>query len=127
MLNLSEMHDGYFDGLWSSGDGELYIFLRAYGGFRGTLVLRGVASANVENFRQANIVFDFETISTEQLTASNISDAYALAPGEESQSEKLLARAKTDGLSVLNVNSSYGAHGTFLYKTAETLDGHVIR
>ncbi|ABF39207.1 hypothetical protein Acid345_0202 [Candidatus Koribacter versatilis Ellin345] len=125
MLKLSEMHDGYFDGAWNSGYGETHLFLRSNSGFRGTVVLRGVAAANVESFRQGNVIFDIETIPTEQLTSSNISDSYGLASDEESRCEKLLALAKSEGLSILNVNPSYGAQCTFLYRSAEILDGHV--
>lgn len=126
MLNLSEMHDGYFDGLWNCGDGDLHLFFRNNSGDRGTLVLRLVAAANVVGFRQGNVIFDIEVIPTDKLTASNISDAYGLVPEDESQSEKLLDRAKSQGLSVLNVNPSYGAQCTFLYRFAEMHDGHVM-
>ena len=126
MLRLTEMHDGYFDGLWNSGDGSLHLFFRTYTGVRGTLVLRGVNAVNVEEFRQGNVVFDVETIKTEELSAANISDAYALSLDEGEKSAKLLESAKAEGLSVLNVNPSYGAQCTFLYRSAEMLDGHVL-
>ena len=125
MLKLSEMHDGFFDGLWIAGDSWIHLFLRTSSGVRATLILGGVEAANVQDLRQGNIVLDLQVIAPEHLTVEDIAEAYQLTPNEARQSEKLLSETKSRSLSVLNVNPSYGAQCTFLYRSAEMVEGHV--
>jgi hypothetical protein len=78
---------------------------------------------NVANFKAGNIVFDVVLVDSGELTVEHIEQLY------ESDSEKLqelLKRAQKQGLSVLEVNPSYGAGCTVLFRSAEILPGHVL-
>jgi hypothetical protein len=125
MNAFPEMHDGFFDGLWISGnDKTVHLFLRTDTGERSTIVLKDVERMNVLNVKAGNIIFGVVLVDSGKLTLQHIERLY-----ETSDTDKLkqiLQTARQRQLSVLELTASYGAEGTVLFVSAEILSGHVL-
>ncbi len=118
------MHDGFFDGLWISENKSAYLFLRTDTGVRSTLVLKDVERIDVSNFRAGNIVLDVVFIDSGELKTEHIQQLYEFS--DSGKAHQFLKEAQERGLRVLEVNPSYGADCTALFRTAEILPGHVL-
>jgi hypothetical protein len=124
MDDLPDMHDGFFDGLWTSENKSAYLFLRTYTGERSTLVLKDVERIDVSNFKAGNIILDVVSVDPGELTLEHIQRLYGFSDSEKAQ--QFLKKAQERGLRVLEVNPSYGADCTAAFRTAEILPGHVL-
>jgi hypothetical protein len=124
MDELPDMHDGFFDGLWTSENKSVYLFLRTETGERSTIVLKDVERMSVSNFKGGNIIFDVVLVHSDMLTVEHIKQVYELSDTEKAQ--QLLKKARERGLSALEVNPSYGADCTVLFRAAQILSGHVL-
>jgi hypothetical protein len=123
---LPDIHDGFFDGLWRSEDKQIRLFLRTDAGLCSTIVLRDVERLNVSNFREGNIVFDVSLVEPSMVTAEHIEQLYGCQPNDAALVHRFLTSVKQKGLSVLEVNPSYGAECVALFKTLEILPSHVL-
>jgi len=56
----------------------------------------------------------------------NIEQAYDLKSGDVEMARQLLRKAKEQGLSGLEINPSYGAEGTAIFRTAASVPEHVL-
>jgi hypothetical protein len=124
MDNLPDMHDGFFDGLWTSENKSAYLFLRTDTGGRSTLVLKDVERIEVSNFKGGNIILDVVFIDSGELTIEHIQQLYKFS--DSGKAQQFLKEVQERGLRVLEVNPSYGADCTALFRTAEILPGHVL-
>ena len=124
MDGLPDMHDGFFDGLWTSENKSVHLFLRTETGERSTIVLKDVERMNVSNFKAGNIILDVVLVDSDVLTVEHIEQVYELSEPEKVQ--QLLKKARERGLSSLEVNPSYGADCIVLFRTAQILSGHVL-
>lgn len=124
MKRLADMHDGFFDGLWMSENKSVYLFLRTSAGERSTVVLKDVKRMDVSHFKAGNIVFDVVVVDSDKLTADHIEQLCQFSDTEKLH--EFLRKARERGLRVLEVNPSFGAECTVLFRTAEILSGHVL-
>ena len=123
---LRDMHDGFFEGVFLSENKVAHLFLRSLNGERSTIVLNGVERLDVSGFRAGNIILDVALFDTSELTAEQIEHLYELSNAEKSEKvQQLLKQAQERGLQALEVNPSYGAECTALFRSAEIMPGHV--
>jgi hypothetical protein len=115
---------GFFDGLWTSENKSAYLFLRTDTGGRSTLVLKDVERIEVSNFKGGNIILDVVFIDSGELTVEHIQQLYKFS--DSGKAQHFLKEVQERGLRVLEVNPSYGADCTPLFRTAEILPGHVL-
>jgi hypothetical protein len=126
MTSLPDLHDGFFDGAWVSADKSARVFVRTEVGERSTIVLSGVEALNITDLRGGNIIFDLVLIASDRLTVKHIEQAYALQSGDGEKSCRLLSKAQEQGLSALEINSSYGAEGIVLFRAGDIVPEHVL-
>jgi hypothetical protein len=126
MTTLPDLHDGFFDGLWFSADKHVRFFVRTAAGERSTIVLADVEALNISDLRAGNIIFDLVLIPPEKLTVKDIGQAYDLRSDEVEKASRLLHKAQEQGLSGVEINPSYGAEGTAIFRTVVILPGHVL-
>ena len=125
-MTLPDLHDGSFDGLWLSADKRARFFVRTVAGERSTIILTDVEALNICGLRAGNIIFDLVLIAPEKLTVKDIEQAYDLKSGEAEKASQLLRKAQEQGLSGLEINPSYGAEGTAIFRAATTVPEHVL-
>jgi hypothetical protein len=123
MVELPNFHDGFFDGICIS-EKTAYLFLRTYLGERSTILLKEVERMNLSNFRAGNIIFDVVLVDARALTTEQIKQLYELS--DAGKAEQLLKKAQEQSLNVIEINPSYGAECTGLFRTAEILTGYVL-
>jgi len=123
---LPDIHDGFLDGLWTSENKSVYLFLRTVAGERSTIGLKDVERMNVTNFMEGNILFDVVLVEPGKLTIELIEHVYRLQPAQAEMANQLLKKAHQRGLSALLINPSYGAEGIILFRVAETFPNHVL-
>src|SRR5438477_11274428 len=116
MTILPDLHDGFFDGLWLSADKRARFFVRTEAGERSTIILTDVEALNICGLRAGNIIFDLALIAPDKLTVKDIEQAYDLKSGEVERTSQLLRKAEEQCLSGLEINPSYGAEGTAIFR-----------
>jgi hypothetical protein len=126
MTTLPDLHDGFFDGLWLSADKRARFFVRTVAGERSTIILTDVEALNICGLMAGNIIFDLVLIAPDKLTVKDIEQAYDLKSGEVEKASQLLRKAQHQGLSGLEINPSYGAEGTALFRAVATVPEHVL-
>ena len=126
MEDLPDTHDGFFDGLWISENKSAYLFLQTPTGQRLTIVLNGVERMKVSNFMAGNIILDVVVVESDKVTIELIEQVYELQPAETELAHQLLSKAQQRGLSVLEINPSYGAECVALFRSAEIHSDHVL-
>ena len=126
MTTLPNLHDGFFDGVWLSADKRARFFVRTVSGERSTIILSDVEALNICGLRAGNIIFDLVLIAPDKLTVKDIEQAYDLKSGEVGMARQLLGKAQEQGLSGLEINPSYGAEGTAIFRTVATVPEHVL-
>jgi hypothetical protein len=102
MDGLPDIHDGFLDGLWISGEKSVHLFLRTYTGERSTVVLKDVERMRVSNFLEGNILFDLVLVQPDKLTIALIEELYQ--PAQAEMAHDLLTKAQQQGLSALIIN-----------------------
>jgi hypothetical protein len=80
MIDLPNFHDGYFDGLWTSENKVVHLFLRTSNGERSTIVLSEVERLNTTNFTAGNIILDVVVVKSHDLTIAAIEQLYQFSP-----------------------------------------------
>lgn len=126
MTTLPNLHDGFFDGLWLSADKRARLFVRTVAGERSTIILSDVEALNIYGLRAGNIIFDVVLIAPDKLTLQDIEQAYGLKSGDVEMARQLLSKAQEQGFSGLEINPSYGAEGTAIFRAIATVKGHVL-
>jgi len=126
MTTLPDLHDGFFDGLWLSTDKRARLFVRTVAGERSTIILTDVEALNIFGLRAGNIILDLVVIAPDKLTVKDIEQAYDLKSGEDKKASQLLHKAQEQGFSGLEINPSYGAEGTAIFRAVETVPEHVL-
>jgi len=126
MTSLPNLHDGFFDGLWLSGDKQVYLFVRTVEGERSTIHLTEAEALNISGLRAGNIIFDVVLIPPDKLTIEDMNQVYDLKDSETESARQLLVKAQQQGLFALEINSSYGPQGMVLCVSISTLLGHVL-
>ncbi len=126
MDGLPDIHDGYFDGLLTSGSKSVHLFIRSDAGERSTIVLKGVEAINLSNFLAGNIIFDIVVVGSDKLTVADIEQLYQLQPHQAEMSQRLFSKARQQHFSVIYITPSYGAECAVLFEAAEILPNYVI-
>ena len=126
MTTLPNLHDGFFDGVWLSAEKRARLFVRTVAGERSTIILTDVAALNICGLRAGNIIFDLVLIAPDKLTVKDIEQAYDLKSGDGEMARQLLVKAQEQGLSGLEINPSYGAEGTAIFRDVATVAEHVL-
>jgi hypothetical protein len=126
MTTLPNLHDGFFDGVWLSADKHARFFVRTVTGELFTIILTDVDALNICGLRAGNIIFEIVLIAPENLTVESIEHAYDLKSGDVEMARQLLGKAKEQGLAGLEINPSYGAEGTAIFRTTAAVPGHVL-
>jgi hypothetical protein len=109
MKNHDQFHDGVLEGLWIDGT-IVHVFLSSLKKERFTAVAEGVVALSANGFRAGNIIFEVLTRGHEEIVSSDIVELYDLQDGPqgEGQGMKLLEKAQQEGLTLLEINPSYG-------------------
>lgn len=126
MTTLPNLHDGFFDGVWLSADKRARFFVRTVTGERSTIILTDVEALNICGLRGGNIILDLVLIAPDKLTVKDIEQAYDLKNGEDRKASQLLRKAQEQGLFGLEINPSYGAEGTAIFRAVATVQEHVL-
>jgi hypothetical protein len=113
---IPNFHDGYFDGLRLGPNQLVQIFLRTVDGKSFVLELEGVQRLAVGGVKEGNIILDLLIRTGDELTLTDIESAYDIST-ESSQVARWLASARESHLQVLEINPSYGAEGTILFRS----------
>ena len=117
-MRIPNFHDGHFDGFRIGTHNQLRLFLRTHDGSPFTLALNGVDALALTEIKYGNIVFDLVLRSGLQLTTSDIEELFGVKP-DAPQATDLLKVKSDAGLQLLEINSSYGAHGLVLFQSME--------
>ena len=125
MIALPNFHDGFFDGLWTSENKIVHLFLRTSNRERSTIVLSDVERLNITNFMAGNIILDVVVVTSDKLTIADIEQLYQIQPTQEELTQQLL-KAQERGLLTLEISPSYGAECAVLFREAEILPNHVL-
>jgi len=130
---LPNFHDGHFDGLWIGPNELVHVFLTTVDRKPFILELEGVKSMALTEVKQGNIILDLAIRSADELTPSDIQNVYG-SDASSPQVSRALAAAKAEKLQILEINPSYGAEGTILFKSwkliprvAEPGQSHALR
>jgi hypothetical protein len=126
MTGLPNLHDGFFDGLWLSGNKSVRLFVRTVAEERFTIILTDVDALNINGLRAGNIIFELVLIAPDKLTMEDMTQAYDLKPDEGEQARKLLSKAQERSFSALAMNTSYGAEGKALFRAIDAIAEHVL-
>lgn len=62
-MTLTDLHDGFFDGVWLSADRGARFFVRTVAGERSTIILTDIEALNICGLRAGNIIFDLVLIA----------------------------------------------------------------
>jgi hypothetical protein len=117
-MNIPNFHDGHFDGLRIGPSKVVNLFLRAQDGKSFILVLQDVDALTLSEIKQGNIIFDLVFRSTGELTRSDMAELYSVDV-DAPQATDLLRTKREQGFQLLEINASYGAHGSVLFQTFE--------
>jgi hypothetical protein len=126
MTTLPYLHDGFFDGVWLSADKRARFFVRTVTEERSTIILTGVDALNICGLSAGNIILELVLIAPDNVTLEHIEQAYDLKSGDVKMARQLLGKAKEQGLCGLEINPSYGAEGTAIFRTAAIVPEHVL-
>jgi hypothetical protein len=117
-MNIPNFHDGHFDGLRIGQSKSIDLFLRTQDGKSFHLVLQDVDALTLTGVKAGNIIFDLVLRNNEQLTGSDMAELYGVDV-DSPQATDLLNQKRDLGLQLLEINASYGAQGTVLFRTLE--------
>ena len=119
-MDFRDFHDGYFDGIHIESDKAATIFLRSAEKRPYVLVLKGVEKLSIADVKEGNIIFDLVPRSAREATLEDVRRLYDVYRDED-MALRLLndLRGREKELQILELNSSYGAEGLFLFENAE--------
>jgi hypothetical protein len=116
-------HDGHVDGVLVA-EGSASIFLRTVSSEKFTIVLRGVKSLVMNDFRQGNIILDLEWVDAMNISDSAILDYYWMPKGEAAVlRERWIKEIKGSQLHAIEISPSYGANLTAIFRDREIISG----
>jgi hypothetical protein len=115
-MRLPNFHDGNFDGFRIDPNSQLRLFLRTHEGTSFTLALYGVDALALTEIKYGNIVFDLVLRNGLQLTTSDMEELFC---ADAPQATDMLKVKSNAGFQLLEINSSYGAHGLVLFQSME--------
>ncbi len=123
MNDYGNFHDGALEGVWVD-ESTAYVFLSTFKKERFAVVANGVVALNVTNFKKGNLIFEVAARGHEELTMDDIAALYDLREGKEGeeQAAKLLAKARQERLTILEISPSYGATCVCLAHSIEIID-----
>jgi hypothetical protein len=117
-MNIPNFHDGHFDGLRIGPNKLVNLFLKAQDGQSFILVLQDVDAMTISEIEQGNIIFDLVFRSAEELTCSDMAELYGVDVDAPLAGDLLRAK-REEGFQLLEINASYGAQGSVLFRTFE--------
>lgn len=133
MKSYSEFHDGFFDGLLLE-EKSAYIFVSTENRELFVIEVLDVVALSASDIKAGNIVYEVLTRSGVELTLEDIIAVKGPFPetSEQSFSQKGLAQALEENLTLLEINPSYGAtcivlaRSVRLCKRQEWIDRHIL-
>jgi hypothetical protein len=123
MNDYGDFHDGVLEGVWVD-DSTAYVFLSTLMKKRYSVVADGIVALTVTNFKKGNLIFEVVARGHEELTMDDIAALCDLREGKEGeeQAAKLLAKARQERLSILDISPSYGATCLLLAHSIKIID-----
>lgn len=123
MKNYSQFHDGRFEGLWIDGT-TVHVYLSTLEKERFTGVAKGVVALAAGGFRAGNIIFEVVTRDREEIVFRDIAELHDLQNGPEGERQgmQILEKARQEGMSLLEIDPSYGATCLVLAHSFDLLD-----
>lgn len=105
-----EFHDGLLDGLLIDGPSAC-VFLSTDEKEHFVLEASDVAAIDAGTFKEGNIIFDVLIYGCDELTPEQMIAVHGPMSeyGLPDQAQRWLAKARQDGLKLLEINPSYGA------------------
>jgi hypothetical protein len=113
---LPDFHDGYFDGIWLAANNRAHLFLRTVNGESFVMALDGVKAIVLNELKEGNIIFDLVFRNTENIVYADMEALYGVG-SDKQPLVRALEAATAERLQILELNSSYGAHGLALFQT----------
>lgn len=125
MTNYDQFHDGWLDGLLIEKT-SVQVFISIEEKQPYMSAASGVAALSADGFKAGNIIFEVLTKQQDELTLRDIAESYGLSADVNGQehAQKLLAKARERGLTVLQINPSYEATCILLAESVELLPRH---
>jgi hypothetical protein len=123
MKNYSQFHDGVLEGLWSDGT-TVHVYLSTLKKERFTAVAEEVVALAANGFKAKNLMFEVVTRNHEEITFRDVAELYDLkeGPAGEGQGMQLLGKAQQEGLTLLQINPSYGGTCLVLARSVDLLE-----
>jgi hypothetical protein len=125
MTNYNQFHDGWLDGLLIDQK-SVQVFLSTEEKQPFVIAAGGVVALSADGFKAGNIIFEVLTKQQDELTLQDITESYGLSVeiNDQEQAQKLLEKARERGLTVLQINPSYGATCILLAESIDLLPRH---
>jgi hypothetical protein len=117
-------HDGFIDGLLVNGL-DARVFLRTASQEKFTIVLSGVKSLVLDDFRQGNIILSVDWLDPASLHDESVRRLYQVAQ-KSSVEERWILDAQTEGLHALEIIPSYGGALAAIFQGREIQVNHVL-
>jgi hypothetical protein len=124
MSSDPNFHDGFIDGLLVT-DVEVRIFLQTVGQKKFTVVLSGVKSLVLDDFRRGNIILSVDWLDPAGLHNESVCRLYQVEE-KSSLQERWILEAQRDGLQALEIIPSYGGVLAAIFQGREILINHVM-
>ena len=120
MKKYVEFHDGFLDGLLLDGP-NASVFLSTYQKEHFVLEASDVAAVDAGIFKEGNIIFEVLVHGCEELTLEQMIAVHGPMSdyGLPDQAQRWLAKAQQGGLTLLEINPSYGATCLVLARTID--------
>ena len=125
MTNYDQFHDGWLDGLLIE-HASVQVFVSTEEKQSYVIAASGVVALSADGFKAGNIIFEVLTKQQDDLTLQDITESYGLSAeiNDREQAQKLLGKARERGLTVLQINPSYGATCILLAESIDLLPRH---
>ncbi|HKF50348.1 MAG TPA: hypothetical protein VKB38_23500 [Terracidiphilus sp.] len=115
---FERFHDGFYNGLVIS-DQSVDVFVATGDRERFVVSATGVVALFSGELRSGNIIFDVELRTADEIGLSEIREVYAVASDHQHDPwvESALAKSRSQQLSLLEINPSYGGNCLVLAKS----------
>lgn len=118
-MELPNFHDGFFDGIWIGPNKVTYFFLRTVDSESFTLIFHGVQAMYISGVKEGNIIFDLVIRKASEITLAEVEEVHELGPNSKIGPTMLTSIRDQSELQIMELNTSYGAHGLVLFERYE--------
>jgi hypothetical protein len=127
MIPEQNLHDGFVDGVLVE-KGSAKIFVRTVGREKFTILLSGVETLILNDFRQGNIILSLDWLDATKISDESICDYHHSKPGDadpDALRSKFVHSIEGQQLRALEISPSYGADLVAIFKESEIRSGYL--